>query len=38
VKTGFTPSGAMTLELKVVFAGASDRITIGMVALSGPAV
>jgi hypothetical protein len=36
VKTGFTPTGALTLELKVVFASSSDRITIGMVSLTGP--
>jgi hypothetical protein len=36
MKTGFTPTGALTLELKVVFASTSDRITIGMVSLTGP--
>lgn len=35
VPASFTPTGAMTLELKVVFGSTSDRITIGMVALSG---
>lgn len=37
VKTSVTPGGALTLGLKVVFAGTSDRITIGMVALTGNA-
>jgi hypothetical protein len=31
----FTPAGALTLGLKVVFGSTSDRITIGMVAVSG---
>lgn len=35
VPASFTPTGAMTLELKVVFGSTSDRITVGMVALSG---
>jgi hypothetical protein len=37
VRTTITPSGALTLGLKVVFAGTGDRITIGMVALTGNA-
>ncbi len=36
VKTSITPTGALTLELKVVFASTNDRITIGMVSLTGP--
>jgi hypothetical protein len=35
VKTSFTPKGAVTLALKVVFASTSDRITIGLVRLDG---
>jgi len=35
VPAGFTPDGALTLGLKVVFGNTRDRITIGMVALSG---
>ncbi len=35
VPAAFTPSGALTLELKVVFGGTADRITIGMISVSG---
>ena len=31
----FVPTGAMTLSLKVVFGSTSDRITVGMVSVSG---
>ena len=36
VSASFTPTGAMTLGLKVVIGSTSDRITVGMVAVSGP--
>jgi hypothetical protein len=35
VKVSFTPTGALTLGLRVVFGSVNDRITIGMVALTG---
>jgi hypothetical protein len=35
VPASFTPTGAMTLSLKVVFGSTSDRIMIGLVAVSG---
>ncbi|MBB4958455.1 hypothetical protein [Micromonospora polyrhachis] len=35
VPTSFTPSGTLTLALKVVFGSTSDRITIGMVKVGG---
>lgn len=35
VSTNFTPTGTLTLELKVVFGSGSDQISIGMVRLSG---
>lgn len=35
VPASFTPSGAVSLGLKVVFGSTSDRITIGLVSLSG---
>ncbi len=35
VKTALTPTGALTLNLKVVFGHPGDRITIGMVSLTG---
>lgn len=35
VPASFTPAGAVTLGLKVVFGSTSDRITIGLVSLSG---
>jgi hypothetical protein len=37
VKTTVTPTGAVTLALRVTFGSASDRITIGLVALTGNA-
>lgn len=35
VTAGFTPGGAMTLGLRVVFGSTADRITIDMVSVSG---
>ncbi len=35
VPASFTPAGTLTLGLKVVFGSTSDRITIGMVSISG---
>jgi hypothetical protein len=35
VSTNFTPTGTLTLELKVVFGSGGDQISIGMVRLSG---
>ncbi|GLY78160.1 hypothetical protein [Actinoallomurus iriomotensis] len=35
VPAAFTPTGSMSLELKVVFGSTSDRILLGMTALSG---
>lgn len=35
VPANFTPNGALTLSLKVVFGSTSDRITIGLVSVSG---
>jgi hypothetical protein len=35
VKVSFTPTGTLNLELRVVFGSTADRITIGMVALTG---
>jgi hypothetical protein len=35
VPAAFTPTGSMSLGLKVVFGSISDRILLGMVAVSG---
>ncbi|MBW4718118.1 hypothetical protein [Saccharothrix obliqua] len=37
VSTSFTPTGTLTLALKVVIGSTSDRINVGMVALTGVA-
>lgn len=35
VPAAFTPTGSMSLELKVVFGSTSDRILLGLTAVSG---
>jgi hypothetical protein len=37
VATGFSPSGAVTLSLKVVLGSTGDRIQIGAIQLAGKA-